>query len=95
MMVEVVYCARKAESIRNPFRTVPAPDPLDVEWGELRKDHPSPIIAIALGVVEKQLNSFYLLCCTRDTDDVVVFRVLLEVEVDLPYPLRAERLDAN
>ncbi len=35
MMVEVVYCARKAESIRNPFRTVPAPDPLDVEWGEL------------------------------------------------------------
>ena len=94
-MVEIIHCACEAESVGNPFRTVPAPDTLDVEWGELRKDHPSPIIAITLGVVEKQLNSFYLLWCTRDTDDVVVFRVFLEVEVDLPYPLPAERLDAN
>jgi hypothetical protein len=94
MMVKVIHSTGEPKSIGNPLGTIPAACALDEERRDLRKNHACPVIAVALGVVEKDFNSFYLLLGYGYTDHVVVFSVLCLFKPYLPHAGCPEGLDA-
>ena len=94
VVVQVIYCAGKAESIGNPFRAIPAPGALDEERRELGEDHTCPIIAVTLGVVEEPFDGVNLCRSCGNTYDVIVFSISLLFEPYLPHASCPEGLDA-
>ena len=72
-MIKFIYRTSQPQSVGNPFRTIPASNPLDKEWRELGQDHSRPVIAITLCIFEEFFYGFQLLVRDRYANDVVVF----------------------
>ena len=92
-MIEIIYYTCEAESVGNPFRTIPATGALDEERCELGEDHACPVVAVTLGIVEELFDGANLRRSCGDTYDVIVFSLSLLLKPYFPYAGCAEGLD--